>query len=274
MLICPVCGSPLNKQEHTFSCESGHSFDISSSGYCNLLIKNKSGEFIGDNKSMVAARRSFLDSGAYLPLCESVCRLACSLLQNAPCCAVVDSGCGEGYYTRAVAQALSGKKLSMVGIDISKSATQYAAKRDKLTTYITASSFHMPVAGESADLVLSLFSPSAPLEFKRILKPGGKIIKVVPGAEHLWELKEVVYSRPYLNREDKHHIDGFSLAGSQSVKYTLDINSQEQLQALFSMTPYCHRTPKDGIERLNKLNGLKLTMSFLILIFEKDKTDT
>lgn len=268
MLICPVCAKPLDKVNSAMKCASGHSFDISSSGYCNLLTGTKAGQWIGDSKEMVAARRSFLDSGAYQPLRDAVCKKAKKLASFDNAC-VLDAGCGEGYYTREIASFLSDKPVTIIGMDISKSATQYAAKRDKLTTYVTASCFRMPVADNSIDLLLSLFAPSAPEEFSRVLKPDGKVLQVVPGARHLWELKEAVYSEPYLNREEKHTLDGFALTEKESIEYTAEITSPERIQALFSMTPYYHRTPKDGIDRLNALKQIRLTLSFLILVFEK-----
>ena len=68
MLICPICAQPLIKLDKAMKCEKGHSFDIASAGYCNLLVGSKPGDFIGDSKEMVMARRRFLDSGAYEPL--------------------------------------------------------------------------------------------------------------------------------------------------------------------------------------------------------------
>lgn len=270
LLICPICSRPLEKGEHTYFCDGGHSFDVASSGYCNLLVRNRGGKWIGDNKQMVAARRSFLDSGAYAPLRDAVCAQALELLCDSPSPRLVDAGCGEGYYTRAVAQVLSHKAFTMVGMDISKSATQYAAKRDSLTTYITASCFHMPVASGKSDLILSLFAPAAAEEFFRVLAPGGHVLMAVPGAEHLWELKKAVYDTPYLNREEKHTLPGFSLTDRKSIKYAFELTSKEQIRSLFSMTPYCHRTPKAGLERLERLERLQTTLSFLILTFQKD----
>ena len=125
MLICPNCGEQLIKTENTFRCVNKHSFDIASSGYCNLLVGSKAGEFKGDSKEMVMARRSFLDSGAYEPLRDAVCNTVRNLAPSV----VIDAGCGEGYYTRAVATVLLdvNNDVIMIGADISKAATQYAS---------------------------------------------------------------------------------------------------------------------------------------------------
>ena len=270
MLICPNCGLPLTKQDRAMKCEKGHSFDLAAAGYCNLLMASRPGDFIGDSKEMVAARRQFLDTGAYQPLREALCAL---VLESAPekAVRVLDAGCGEGYYTGAVAKALSdsGRELTMVGVDISKSATAYAAKRDKLSQYITANSYKLPVCDKSADIIISLFAPTPAEEFKRILAPGGKVIMAVPGAEHLWELKEAIYDEPYINREDKHVLEGFTLSRREKLTYKTRVDGASNVQALFSMTPYIHRTGKESMERLRAIDSIELTLSFVLLCFEE-----
>ena len=270
MLICPNCSAPLLRGERAFRCKNGHSFDIAASGYCNLLIGSKPGEFTGDSREMVAARRSFLDSGAYEPLRNAVCERTAELAP-AECVSLLDAGCGEGYYTRAVAKALAdtGRQVHAFGADISKSATEYAAKRDKLTQYITASAFRLPFVDGCADIITSLFAPAPAEEFSRVLKRDGTVLLVVPGREHLLELKRAVYDVSYENDEDKHALPGFSLTDRKKLTYTRRIESAEQIRALFSMTPYWRRTPKEGIERLMALKKIDLTLSFVLLTFQK-----
>lgn len=271
MLICPNCGLPLIKQDKAMKCEKGHSFDIASAGYCNLLVGSKPGDYIGDSKEMVMARRQFLDGGAYEKLRAALCEL---VLSEAPAekLRVLDAGCGEGYYTGAVAKALkeSGRELEMLGADISKSATAYAAKRDKQTFYITANSFKLPIADAGADIILSLFAPAPAGEFARILAPGGKVIMAVPGTEHLWELKEAIYDEPYKNDEDKHSLEGFRLCRREKLSYKAMIEGSGNVQALFSMTPYIHRTGKESMDRLRAIENIELTLSFVLLCYERE----
>ena len=42
--ICPVCGGALTRNEKTYSCGKAHSFDISKSGYVNLLLSSGKGK--------------------------------------------------------------------------------------------------------------------------------------------------------------------------------------------------------------------------------------
>jgi len=266
VLICPNCGKPLAREAAAYMCEAGHSFDLASSGYCNLLCGSKPGEFTGDSREMVAARRQFLDTGAYERLRTALCEKVRELAPGT----AVDAGCGEGYYTREIARNVADE---IIGIDISKAATQYAAKRDKITTYITASAYRMPVADNCADLVLSLFAPTPAEEFARVLKDDGSVLTVVPGNEHLWELKEAIYDEPYLNREDKHSLEGFVLTDRVKLSYKTEVAGNSNIKALFSMTPYIHRTSKEGMERLERIEKISLTLSFLLLTYKKTKIE-
>ena len=100
-------------------------------------------------------------------------------------------------------------------------------------------------------------------------QPEGRVLQVVPGDDHLWELKEAVYENAYKNREEKHTLEGFELVSRDKITYRRTIDSPDLIKALFSMTPYVHRTPKEGIDRLNTLENIDLTMSFLLLTFQK-----
>ena len=59
ILICPVCGENLSKTEKSYTCTNRHSFDISKSGYVNLLLSKHVGKTVhGDNKLMVQIGRA------------------------------------------------------------------------------------------------------------------------------------------------------------------------------------------------------------------------
>ena len=269
MLICPHCGAPLVRGEHVLRCQNGHSYDIARAGYCNLLQSSRSGENTGDSREMVMARRRFLDRGYYAALAEGLCAQVRSLVAGNEAVHLVDAGCGEGYYTRQLAQMLheGGQLAGSVGIDISKSATQYAAKRDPYTQYVTGSVYHMPVADSCADIVCSIFAPTPAEEFRRVLKPDGAVLCAVPGAEHLWELKCAVYDTPYKNDEEKHRLDGFQLENRHKITCRVHIDDADDIRTLVAMTPYAHRTPRRGLERLHALRELDVTLSFLLLAF-------
>ena len=69
--ICPVCGKALELRDRSYICPEAHCFDVSKSGYVNLLMSQKSGNH-GDDKLMVKARRDFLEKGYYDALRDKI----------------------------------------------------------------------------------------------------------------------------------------------------------------------------------------------------------
>lgn len=270
---CPICRAALDRQDNRYLCPAGHSFDRAAAGYVHLLPANKMhSKDPGDDKGMATARNRFLSGGYYKPLCDALAQLA---LQYAPeTVSVLDSGCGEGYYSAAIYQALAqaGRAVNLAGVDLSKHALRRAAKREKAAEFAVASVYDIPVADRSADLLLNCFSPLALEEFLRILKPGGVYFYVVPGEKHLWELKEVLYENPYPNTEKLTPYEGFTYLEVRSVDGVIHLPDRQTISDLFQMTPYFWKTPKRGTEKLAALDALDTAISFRIHVFRKDGT--
>ena len=219
---------------------------------------------------MAAARRDFLSKGYYTPLSNTLCTEILARSGASP--AILDTGCGEGWYTAGIFRALTeaGKASRMAGTDISKFILRYAAKREKGVEFAVASSYHLPVADETADILLNCFSPLALEEFRRVLKPGGTFLYVVPAADHLWELKQVLYEKPYPNEEMKTPYEGFTYETIVPVDARIHLENQADIHALFQMTPYYWKTPKAGVERLAALDALDCRIAFRVHIFRKN----
>lgn len=267
---CPVCGAALARGEHAYRCPAGHSYDIAREGYTYLLPPNqKHSAAPGDDRGMAQARREFLSKGYYAPLLNTLCSQILFRSGDSP--VILDAGCGEGYYTAGIHQALcaAGKTPRMAGTDISKFILRAAARREKAIEFAVASSYRLPLADGSADILLNCFSPLALEEFRRVLKPGGTFLYVVPAAEHLWELKQVLYDRPYPNEEKETPYEGFAYEDIVPVDGVITLASQADIHALFQMTPYYWKTPKSGAERLAALDTLTIRIAFRIHIFQK-----
>ena len=133
-----------------------------------------------------------------------------------------------------------------------------------------ASSYRLPVADGSIDLLVNCFSPLAIEEFRRVLRPGGCFVYVVPGAMHLWEMKQVLYEHPYPNEVKETPYEGFRYLRIDHVSGMLHLDCPEDIQALFGMTPYCWKTPRAGKEALCKLEELDCRMAFDIHVFQRE----
>ena len=264
--ICPLCSKPLFG-EKSLKCENNHCFDRAKSGYINLL--SGKGKNHGDPKEMVLSRKNFLDKGYYLPLAERVSGIC---YENTPENAVIlDCGCGECYYTEKIYSEFvkKGKNASFAGIDVSKDAVNYGSKRFPACELAVASVYAMPAADKSCDAVINIFSPLAREEYLRVLKDNGILIMAIGGENHLWSLKKAVYDTPYKNEPCDYALEGFELLFSEKCRYDIELENNEDIMNLFSMTPYYHKSARNDIEKLKKFDSLKTEIEFEILCYKR-----
>lgn len=265
MLVCPKCKQELKRIDRTYQCARHHSFDIAKRGYVNLVLGCHKGS--GDDKDMIRARTNFLGQGYYQPLRD---RLA-ALLEDLNPAVLVDAGSGEGYYTNHIKRALP--LCRVYGFDLSKYAVDEACKAHENILYGVCSVFHMPLMDASADVLLSIFAPVDESENARILQEQGYFIKVGPGPKHLLELKQTLYDDAYENEESNQPYEFFKLYHEESLEYTIELSSQEDIWALFQMTPYYWKSPKAGSDRLRQLAYLKTQVQFQVQVYRKKKKE-
>ncbi|ODC02263.1 rRNA (guanine-N1)-methyltransferase [Terasakiispira papahanaumokuakeensis] len=265
-LSCPLDGDPLSQQSGVWSCAQGHTFDIARQGYVHLLpVQHKRSRDPGDSKAMVAARQRFLNAGHYERIAQHVTQAvwANATTSSLSC---LDAGCGEGYYLRQLAQLSAAEtSLSLVGVDISKWAVLAAAKADQNSTWVVGSNAHLPIQAQTLDRVLCMFGFPVYTEFARVLKSGGELIQVDAGPDHLRELREVIYPvlkapRPASSEAP----EGFTQAGQDTLRYTIDLADNSAIADLLTMTPHLYRASAEGRARAAALTSLTLTVDVVI----------
>ena len=259
---CPICSLPLSREEKTLRCGGGHSFDIARQGYVNLLpVQHKHSLNPGDTRAQVLSRRAFLESGAYRPIVNAVRDAA---LRHYSGGEVLDVGCGEGYYAVQVAQALNAE---LTGLDISKEAVRCAAAKYKGPNWICGTAAHLPAAGGSVGVLMSMFALTIPGEFRRVLREDGIFIQVLAAQDHLMELKKIIY--PEILLKDKDSVPtfaGFDLV--ESVPVTFEFTAEgEQIGNLLSMTPHFWRISAEGAKRLKETESLTDRASCVVNVF-------
>ena len=267
---CPVCGGVLERSERSLRCAAGHCYDLAKQNYVNLLMKNQpAAKRHGDDKRMVAARQEFLDGGWYACLWDALCALAVKHCGDSA--ALLDVGCGEGYYTSAVRKALSGagKSCAAGGIDISKTALIAAAKRDPELSLAVASVNRLPFSDGSIGLLMNVFAPNDDAEFLRVLRPGGVLLKAVPREKHLFGLKAAVYEKPYLNPSPAYAPEGFTLLERMDVDARVAVSPRAQIENLFMMTPYYYKTGAADQAKLAALDELETELEFSVFALRK-----
>ncbi|AWM80020.1 SAM-dependent methyltransferase [Gammaproteobacteria bacterium ESL0073] len=258
MLICPLCNEPLTDEDKSVKCVNNHTFDKAKQGYLNLLpVQHKNSRAPGDNLEMVLARREFLSAGHYAPLAE---RFATLVQQQHPA-NWLDVGCGEGYYTQKIAEALP--QSQGYALDISRDAVKQACKLNKHLHWLVASMARIPIADQQSDLIATIFSPFNWQEAMRILNKQGGILRLGPTKEHLIELREMLYDevRPY--QDDKHLLQlpsELTLSFTDYLSFKLTLTEVQDRKCLLAMTPHGWRASAEKRQKVIE-NDLTVTVS-------------
>ncbi|WP_428943226.1 23S rRNA (guanine(745)-N(1))-methyltransferase [Pantoea sp. FN060301] len=238
---CPLCHSPLHQEASLWRCSNRHQFDRAKEGYVNLLpVQHKRSRQPGDSADMMQARREFLDAGHYQPLQQKVGDIFSRILPPTAI-SVLDIGCGEGYYTHAVAAKLQARgEAEVYGLDVSKVAVRYGARRYHNVEFCVASSHRLPFPDAQFDAVLRIYAPCKAKELFRVVKENGYVLTVTPGPRHLIQFKALIYQDVKLHDETPEQMEGFEMIEQHALNYPMRLNSEESA-ALLQMTPFAWR---------------------------------
>lgn len=277
---CPVCSRVLFEDKTRYYCQRGHSFDIAREGYVNLLLPNHIGSGNpGDDKQMIQTRRDFLNQGYYQEFSDQVNRIVSQILlcrRSDQPIAILDAGCGEGYYTCRLKKHLeslpTAGPLDIYGVDVSKEAVRFASKRSREIHFAVASVYHLPVLENSMDCIISLFAPRDEESFRTVLRPKGTLIVAAPGENHLYSLRKALYDTPAPIGERGTVQDGFTLVDEINVAYNIHLKANQDLLNLLMMTPYSRHTNAEEIERLKTVKGFVTEVDIRIRVYQRNSS--
>jgi len=245
---CPLCGTPFGFDEdsggmpgtpsptNSLKCQNNHSYDISKKGYINLfngytkIVKTY-------DKKLFSARKKISDAGLYGKLCEKLYEI----INNIDHKSILDAGCGCGNLTVDIFEN-TGKNLTFA-VDLSKDGIDFAAGSycEDNILWIVGNLNNLPVADNKIDIILNIMSPANYAEFIRILKPGGVLLKVMPDADYLKELRHFIYKENDKNEYSNKDVLS-NLAENMTISDIIDVNYthkvlSENIPDLFEMTP-------------------------------------
>lgn len=310
LFICPLCQSPLLLAADTWRCDGSlhpkktvHTFDVARQGYVNLLpVQQKNSKTPGDSAASIMARQRFLQAGFYQPLQTLICeqidlwlskkRLSDQLLSahkdDNDSINWLDIGCGEGYYTGAMAQTAVDE---LIAADISKPAVIALAKVSKAnhqlwyqsgiagqTTAaiypIVTSAAHLPLRANSISGISSIFSPILPQAFAEVLADKGYLLIAKPDVRHLASVREALFDEVREHDSDKFLTElapYFELRETHVVTTELSL-AAEPLADLLTMTPYsyrAHASRREALLAMSQDTPFMTEAKFVVYVLQK-----
>ncbi|MBM2622189.1 methyltransferase domain-containing protein [Actinoplanes sp. LDG1-06] len=232
-LRCPVCQQGLARVERSLRCPAGHSFDMAKQGYADLTAGRM--PHVGDTAEMVADRAEFLAAGHYDFIADA---LDTGLLHGL----IVDAGTGTGHYLGRVLDAAPG--ATGLGLDVSKPALRRAARaHERAAAVLTDLWRPLPIADGVADVIVNVFAPRNGAEFRRVLRPEGRLLVVTPAPDHLRELIDahgLIQVDPDKAARVRDALgDHFKEESSTALRRALTLTAVET-RTLIGMTPSAH----------------------------------
>lgn len=179
-LCCPTCSKPLRQREQDFVCVSGHVVNVNRKGCVNLLSRQAEGCY---GAALFDARQRVFASGCYLPVVEAM-----EDMLPVGAHRLLDAGCGEGWYLSHLLQ--KHPDWCGAGVDISRDAILRATDHPCTALWCVGDLRHLPFENAAFTAVLDVLTPASYEEFRRVLMPGGILIKVYPGSDYLREIRE------------------------------------------------------------------------------------
>ena len=245
LLRCPLCGGAFSRRDNSLVCDKRHTYDVARQGYVNFVPGQKEMFY---KKELFESRAKVFEAGVYAPVVE---RLSAAIGQHVkkenP--VLLDAGCGEGYYTKAVCPD---REMTRIGFDLSKDAVKLAAKGPKTAMFFAADLKNIPVQDHSVDVLLDIFTPANYAEFARVLAPKGVVMKLAPRSGYLKELRALAGDRLRRQEYDSSDVERYvhekmNVAAQEAITYTLAV-SPETAYHLARMTPMLAGIDVDALD--------------------------
>lgn len=253
---CPLCHESMTAHDTSLICQQEHRFDLSKKGTLYFLQHQIQSEY---DRSLFEARGRMIASGMYNPLLETIASYLPQKIDS-----LVDVGCGEGSFLNQL-----GEKHSLgaaIGFDIAKEGIYLATNQPLNAFWCVADLTNLPFQTEQVDVILNLFSPSHYQEFRRVLKPAGKIIKVVPEEGYLKELRQAYGQKSYQNTAVLERFQAeLNLVHSERIQYTFSIPPERRLD-IMEMSPLEWQATPLQKEKLQNSPLTEITIDLRILV--------
>ena len=271
LLKCPICHKKITFYSNSsLSCSNNHTFDISKRGYVNFLNNNPDIKYYAN---MFQARRSVFQNNFLEPVIRTVTEIINSELNTKNFnenIHIVDAGCGEGYFLQRIINKIQTDINSPVGVgfDIAKPGIDLAARDYLGLIWLVSDIASPPLESKICDVILNILSPANYKQFNRILKPGGSVVKVLPGENYLQELRNLLYpnrKEKYSNTEVMRLFEqNLQSVNNYHLNYTVQL-TQQLKRDLITMTPMSWGVTSETCQQVMNFNLDKVTVDLKIL---------
>lgn len=240
---CPICGKTLKLVDNSLFCSNNHCFDISKKGFVDFVLNNKVSK--NYDRDSFENRHVILEHGMY----DHIANKLVELIEKLHLDSILDVGCGEGYYSKKIAQA--GIK-DVLAFDISKDSIQLAAKGvNTPVKWFVGDLAHLPIQDNTVRGIIDVFSPANYAEFNRILDDG-YVLKVIPNQYHVQELRQVAKDQlqqaEYSNKKVLDYFEEhYELVDQIDATKTYPV-TEEVRTAFINMTPLLFNVDKAKID--------------------------
>lgn len=261
LMQCPLCFSNLHlKDEGLMVCDQHHSFDLSKKGYINFLKQAPKENY---EKDLFKSRQEIIKAGMYEPLMEAIHEILVNLCGTIKNPSLLDAGCGEGSHLNDLSLRLD-KSWHLFGLDIAKAGIHLATDHRNDTTWLVGDLAQLPIADKSLDVILNILSPGHYDSFKRVLKEEGIVIKVIPQADYLKEIRQGLYpEKAYSNEQVRDHFENnFEVIQEKVVSYSFKL-TEAMKPKLLKMTPLTWQSSKEALKAL-KFDAIRVSLLILV----------
>ena len=271
---CPICRQPMSVKDNSLLCLKEHCFDLSKNGYINLLNNPVHSKY---DKQMFTARQKISKNGFFQKLIKKIDDIILKEMSGREISRlkILDAGCGEGSNLTAIAKYLhhhANLEYVGIGLDISKEGIHLAAIEYPSNIWCVADLANIPMKDKQFDFIINILSPANYMEFTRILKDNGLLIKVIPGKHYLREIRKTFYQQKekqnYSNEEVINLFQrNFRIISQKQLFYQQEIESNNVLP-LIKMTPLSWSLKKEDFEiEESKLSEItSITVDLIILV--------
>ena len=254
LLRCPICYGALTRKEKSLVCERRHCYDIARQGHVNFVPNQKDSFY---TKELFESRAAVFAAGGFEPVIAALTE-AIDTYVHGEHPVLLDAGCGEGYYAKAVCP---GKAMTRIGFDISKEAVRLAARGQRSAAFFAADLKNIPMTDHSCDVLLDVFTPANYAEFGRVLRPGGLVMKLAPRSGYLCQLREAAADQLRHKEYDGGDVERYvhermDVICQKAITYTMDVSPALALH-LARMTPMLAGV---DIERLDLSKVTQITI--------------